>query len=50
MIHGAGINLPTKLDHLLGIYVGKYTSTMEHMGMGMAQNDQPPIAGWFFLY
>ena len=26
--------LPTKLGHLWGFYVGKYTSTMDDLGMG----------------
>ena len=32
------VYLPTKLGHLWGFYVGKYTSTMDDLGYGESMN------------
>ena len=43
-IHGAGIWIPTKLGHVWGFYVGKYTSTMDDLGLQLWWVDVTPSA------
>ena len=40
--------LPAKLGHFSGFYVGKYSSTMEHLGMYIYIDYQPSflVAAW----